>query len=72
MFAALLTLFAILSALEGFFTLTQVTQGVGFIAIACFLGILARLAQAEAYQKKVKELLTALITITLKDKEKPK
>jgi hypothetical protein len=35
----------------GLFTLTQATLGVGLLAMACFLGILARISQAATTQR---------------------
>lgn len=43
-----LTVLACLLAFVGFIELTPATFGVGFIGEACFLAILARLAQASA------------------------
>ncbi len=54
---ALLIILALLGAAVGIFTLTQATTGVGFLAVACFLGILARIAQASAHQTEIKKLL---------------
>ena len=42
----LLVLAGIGAAIAGVMTVTQGTAGVGFMAGACFLGILARIAQA--------------------------
>lgn len=38
----------ILFALAGLFTASQATLGVALIGLACFLGIMARIAQASA------------------------
>jgi hypothetical protein len=45
-------------AVIGFMALSQATMGVGMIACACFLGILARLAQAEFHHRKTDKLTT--------------
>ena len=42
---------ALVVALAGVALLSQATTGVGLIAIACLLGILARIAQAAYYRK---------------------
>lgn len=49
----LLILIGIAVALIGAFTLTQATQGVGLLAIACFLAILARMSQAAGHQAQL-------------------
>lgn len=41
-----------LSALMGMASLSQATEGVGGIALACFFGILARIAQAAHHDSK--------------------
>lgn len=48
----LLVALAIVAALVGLTLLTQATTGVGILAFACFLGILARIVQADALAKK--------------------
>jgi predicted branched-subunit amino acid permease len=48
----LLVIVAILAAIIGALSLSQATSGVGIICIACFLGILARLAQASEHNAK--------------------
>src|SRR5688572_28978235 len=61
--AAMVTFFlvvvALLAVLWGLLTLTQATQGVGAIAIACFLVILARLAQAGDHHRAIRDVLTS-------------
>ena len=47
----ILLVLGLLAAGYGAMSLSEATLGVGFIAIACFLGIAARLAQAEAHQR---------------------
>ena len=47
--SAVLMILGILVVLIGAVSLSQATMGVGLVAIGCFLGILARLAQAEAH-----------------------
>ena len=49
--SAILMILAIIAAIAGAMSLSQATLGVGTIALACFLGILARLAQAEAHHR---------------------
>ena len=39
---------ATIAILAGFFHLTQATLGVGLITFACYLGIVARIAQVES------------------------
>lgn len=41
----------IAAVVDGLNTLTQATQGVGILALGCFLAILARLAQAEVHDR---------------------
>lgn len=45
----MLGLVACIAAVVGLLTLTQATQGVGFIGLACLLAILARILQAEGH-----------------------
>lgn len=47
--AMVLVLLSLAVCAVGLLTLTQATMGVGLICLACFLGILARLAQAREY-----------------------
>jgi len=47
----LLVLAALGSALLGLSLLSQATMGVGFLALACFCGILARIVQASAQHR---------------------
>ncbi len=49
----ILILLGLLALVFGFFQLSEATLGVGGIAIACFLGILARLAQAARHQDEL-------------------
>ncbi len=49
--AAILIVVAGLLTLSGVASLTQATQGVGLIALACFFGIIARIAQASSHQR---------------------
>jgi hypothetical protein len=49
-------IFVILGAIAlviGLFSLTQTTMGAGIIGIACFLGILARIAQASKQHREL-------------------
>jgi predicted branched-subunit amino acid permease len=43
--------FALLAGLN---YLSPATEGVGFVAVACFLGIMARIAQAEWHEREAK------------------
>jgi amino acid transporter len=52
--AVLLALFACLLGFVGFMMLTQVTNGVGAIALGCLVAIFARLAQASAHHADTK------------------
>ena len=52
MIVALLVLAGVALALAGVLLLTQATQGVGLIALACYLGTQARLVQAAAYNRQ--------------------
>jgi len=47
-----------LALIGGLTSLSNATSGVGGIAVACFFGILARLAQASAHHDEVLKLLT--------------
>ena len=51
MYLILLTLGAIAAAV-GALLLSNATQGVGIIAVGCFLGIAARIVQASTYEKR--------------------
>ena len=53
----ILVVLALIAAAAGAFMLTQATTGAGLIALACFLGILARLAQARGHHTQLKRLL---------------
>ena len=59
----ILILLAILLAGAGIFSISQATLGVGLLAVACFLGILARIAQAAKHQEKTEVLLEELKNI---------
>jgi hypothetical protein len=50
--AALLVL-ALLGGIAGFMFLSEATTGVGIIAFACLIGILARVAQAAEQHKEL-------------------
>ena len=43
-----------LALLAGVGSLSGATEGVGLIAVACFLGIMARIAQGEWHEKKAR------------------
>ena len=55
--AGLLILLALIAAGAGTLFLSEATTGVGILAISCFLGILARIAQADAQHKELKKLI---------------
>ncbi len=55
----LLLLAAMLAALVGLFSLSQATAGVGGIAAACFLAILARMAQASFHTSELTKMIDA-------------
>lgn len=59
MWQILLILAVIVTAI-GFGFLSQATMGVGIIAIGCVLGILARIAQANAQHNELKAILGSL------------
>jgi hypothetical protein len=65
---ALILIFGFLAMVIGFFTLSEATMGVGILAAGCFLGIVARIAQAAQHQK---ELGTILAAMTKEVKPKP-
>lgn len=46
-----LVVFGALIAIVGTLMLSQATMGVGVVALGCFLGIVARIMQAEAHAK---------------------
>ena len=48
----LLVLFGMACVGFGFLLLTEATQGVGYIAIGCFVGIWARIVQAAMQHEK--------------------
>lgn len=47
----ILVVLAVLAAIVSLFLVSEATAGVLAIGIACFLGILARIAQAEAHHR---------------------
>lgn len=53
----LLVVVGLLAACFGLISLTQATLGVGAICFACFLGILARIAQATEHTNRVEAIL---------------
>lgn len=46
-----LVLLSVLAGVVGFMLLTEATLGAGIIGVACLLGVLARLAQADQHHK---------------------
>ena len=59
--AVLLILGSMLVAFVGAATLSQATQGVGTIALACFIAIIGRIAQASAETDDVRAALKKMI-----------
>ncbi len=57
MLTTILIVLGTLTALGGLLYLTEATEGVGLIGLACFLGILARLAQAKQHTDHIHEHL---------------
>lgn len=57
MLVAIFVILAICIVGFGALSLSQATAGVGIIAIGCFFGILARLAQASAHHDELKKLI---------------
>lgn len=55
--AGLLILLGILALGAGLLFLSEATTGVGIIGVACFLGILARIAQASEQHQKLMDAL---------------
>ena len=53
----LLAMIACVCAVGGFVSMSQAPLDVGALALACFLGILAMLAQAAAYQQELRTYL---------------
>lgn len=54
---ALLVIAAIIAVLVGTMLMTQATLGIGVIAIGIFLGVLARILQADSNHRKLAKLL---------------
>jgi hypothetical protein len=52
-----LIILAVLAALVGLVSLSQATLGVGLICGGCLLGVLARIAQAQAQHRELQEVL---------------
>ena len=59
--AIILVILALISGVIGFFSISQATTGVGFLAAACLLAILARISQADKHHKEVIEQQNAII-----------
>lgn len=57
--STLLMLAAIIFGFAGMSSLTQATLGVGVIGIALLLGVLARLMQAQANHKDLKQFIAS-------------
>jgi hypothetical protein len=53
--SVMLVVVSLLCLLGGVASLSQATMGVGGIATACFLAILARIAQASAHNDQLKQ-----------------
>lgn len=56
--AVLLLLISGIALLGGLASLSNATSGVGGIAVACFLAILARIAQASGHHDELRKLLS--------------
>ncbi len=56
----ILVFLSIISAVGGFFSLSQATMGVGILAVSCLLAILARIAQADAHHKELVKMVAAI------------
>jgi hypothetical protein len=54
-----LGIIALLLGAGGLATLTQATEGVGLIGLACLFGILARISQADAHRQQDKKAARA-------------
>jgi len=59
--AKLFIVLGLVAAAVGFFTLSEATMGVGIIGLACFLGILGRIAQAGDQHELTMQLLEAFV-----------
>ena len=59
-----LIILAVLVALVGLVSLSQATLGVGLICGGCLLGVLARIAQAQAQHRDVQEVLKKAVAGT--------
>jgi hypothetical protein len=53
----LLVIVAGIATAIGFLSLSQATMGVGILAVACILGVFARIAQANKYQHDLIEAI---------------
>lgn len=58
--ATLLVVLAVLAGILGVSRLSEATLGVGILAGACLLGILARVAQADEQHNKLTNLLVEM------------
>lgn len=56
--AVLLLLISGIALLGGLVSLSNATSGVGGIAVACFLAILARIAQASGHHDELRKLMS--------------
>ncbi|MGD0707991.1 MAG: hypothetical protein ABSA51_06000 [Anaerolineaceae bacterium] len=54
---AILVSVSILLVLVGLIEVSQATLGIYCVGAACWLGIMARIAQADKHQEKIEELL---------------
>ena len=57
----ILIILGILALAVGFLSLTEATLGVGIVGLACFLGILARIAQAHEHWQDQEKLLQGVV-----------
>lgn len=55
----IVVVFAVVAVLVGLVLLSQATQGIGVIALGCFLLILARIFQAEGHASAIRRAIEA-------------
>lgn len=60
-----LLIIGVIVAIFGYYSLTQATQGVGLIGLACFIGILARIAQSANHQGEIHDITEKQKSATL-------
>jgi len=57
LFLIVLSIFALLG---GLLSLSNATMGVGVICVACYLAIMARIAQADRANKRISDLIISM------------